>query len=178
MIAFVYRCGKQAPGDGAMAASKCCVVVADGRRARILLSQPENGGRTSLIEHAELLNHVDALEAPFTNTGCDTRRQAGPVYPQVERRGAHCLEIHRRFAAEVAAEIANIVSDWHSGSIVLTAAPGMLGFAARARAGRGARGHCAESAGEGLRSAQRNRAFAASRAGLKARSVSPPEHCT
>ncbi|MGZ5144616.1 MAG: host attachment protein, partial [Burkholderiales bacterium] len=126
-MTLMYRCGKQAGGNGVVDASKCCVVVADARRARILLSQPENDGRTRLIEHAELLNHVDPVDAPLTMSE-HISGQAGPGCPQVQRRGAHRLEINHRFAAEVAAEIANTVSDWQAGSIVVTAAPGMLGL--------------------------------------------------
>jgi protein required for attachment to host cells len=45
------------------------------------------------------------------------------------QRERHRLELHRRFAAEIAASAAKLTSTWPRGAVVLIAEPGLLGLA-------------------------------------------------
>ena len=85
--------GEQVP------AGKRCIVVADARSARILLSASQQGSARELIEHSELEN-------------CARRRAS----------------VDHQFAAALAHHVAAIVRDWDTGSVVIAASPEMLGL--------------------------------------------------
>ena len=82
-----------------MPARKRCVVVADRTSARILLGDSAHPPALELIEHSELENRA--------------RRRAN---------------LDQQFAAALARHVGAIVGGWDSGSVVIAAAPEMLGL--------------------------------------------------
>lgn len=114
-----------------MPAPRRCVVVADRGRARIFLATLRDDERPKLVEHAELANAsyvARGPEAPLVKTERNTPGEAAPVHPQLERRVEHGVEIERRFAAEIAEQVARTVEEWQSGAVVIAAAPAILGL--------------------------------------------------
>lgn len=110
-----------------------CVVVADGARARIFVLEPGGGraGDSSLVEKSDLVNvgySARGADAPQVRTERNTNRQTGPMHPVGEKREQHRLEVERRFSAQVAERVADVVKGWNDGSIVLVADPRLLGL--------------------------------------------------
>jgi protein required for attachment to host cells len=111
-----------------------CVVVADGRRARIFLLQPCAAPRAPyrLAERGSLSNmSLRSRGRSVTGrvrTETNTNRQAGPVHPMGAQRERHRIELERRFALAVARRAAALARNWVTGSVVLVAEPRMLGF--------------------------------------------------
>ena len=114
--------------------SRLCMIVADGRRARLFEAQPVDAPRSkmTLVERAVLDNPdlrdlgVSVTGRPRTET--NTNRQAGPVHPIGAQRERHRLELDRRFAREIAARTAQIADAWKDGTVVLVAEPHLLGL--------------------------------------------------
>jgi protein required for attachment to host cells len=111
-----------------------CVVVADGRGARMFLLEESNAPRApvSLVARGTLSN-PDLRSRGRSVTGrvrteTNTNRQAGPVHPIGAQRERHRIELERRFSMEVARNAAALARDWVTGSVVLVADPRMLGF--------------------------------------------------
>ena len=112
---------------------RCCVVVANGLRARFFMveetTQPR--ARYRLLEQADLSNAVSAargVDAPGVRTERNTNRQLGPMHPVGEKRAQHRAEIERRFAHEIAGQIKKLCGRWQSGMVILAANPKMLGL--------------------------------------------------
>lgn len=113
--------------------NNCCVVVADGRRARLFLLEEAkdllSGSR--LMERADLVNTNNAargLDAPGKRSERNTSRQSGPMHPYGEKRLQHRVEVDRRFARNVAEQASAMVKGWKQGSLLLVAEPHMLGL--------------------------------------------------
>ncbi len=112
---------------------RCCVVVANGLRARFFVieesAQPR--ARYRLAEQPGLNNAVSAArgaDAPGVRTERNTNRQLGPMHPIGEKRAQHRAEIERRFAQEIAVQVKKLSGSWKSGRVVLAANPKMLGM--------------------------------------------------
>jgi protein required for attachment to host cells len=98
---------------------------------RIFLAQTVPDGRVELVARAELRNADYPLrgpDAPHVSAERKSDREAGPVHPHFEQRARHRMEIERRFAGDIAQQIAATVKDWNCGAVVLAAEPGMLGL--------------------------------------------------
>ena len=111
-----------------------CIVVADGRRARLFLVRESDAPRApvGLVAHGELGN-ADLRTRGRSVTGrvrteTNTNREAGPKHPIGAQRERHRVELERRFSVEIARRTAALAQDWSTGSIVLVADPRMLGF--------------------------------------------------
>lgn len=111
-----------------------CVVVADGRRARMFLLQESDAprARARLVARGTLSN-ADLRSRGRSVTGrvrteTNTNREAGPMHPIGAQRERHRIELQRRFAMEVARKAAALAGNWATGSVVLVADPRMLGF--------------------------------------------------
>jgi len=106
--------------------NNCCVVVADGARARLFSVEPSDtrAGR-KLVERDSLAN--DEYRYGDANEGI-SNRDAGPVHPHGAQRDRHRLEIERRFAAEIVSRIAALVAGWGAGEVILVMEPRMLGL--------------------------------------------------
>ena len=116
---------------------KYCVAVADARRARIFeLWRPEIdelGESLKLVEIADLVHPERRLRnsEALTDTRPGLRRGSGgaaPAHAVDDRRDAHRDEEDRRFAGEIAIEIANRAREVHASRIVLAASHHMLGL--------------------------------------------------
>lgn len=118
---------------GGVLSDRCCVVVANGLRARffVLEETAQPRARYRLAEQTGLNNAVSAArgaDAPGVRTERNTSRQLGPMHPIGEKRAQHRAEIERRFAHEIAAQVKKLFGSWKSGLVVLSANPKMLGM--------------------------------------------------
>jgi protein required for attachment to host cells len=111
-----------------------CVVVADGRRARLFLLQESDAPRAPVrlaargtLSNASLRTRGRSVTGRV-RTETNTNREAGPVHPMGAQRERHRVELERRFSMEVARKAAALARNWTTGSVVLVADPGMLGF--------------------------------------------------
>jgi protein required for attachment to host cells len=111
-----------------------CVVVADGGRARFFEAQAADGPRVKvvLVERAAVDN-PDLRERGTSVTGrprteTNTNRQAGPVHPIGAQRERHRLALDRRFGQEIARRAGAVTRSWKAGTVVLIAAPRLLGL--------------------------------------------------
>ncbi|HEX9672595.1 MAG TPA: host attachment protein [Burkholderiales bacterium] len=111
-----------------------CVVVADGKGARIFLLEESAAPRAAvrLLERGTLSN-ADLRSRGRSVTGrvrteTNTNREAGPVHPMGAQRERHRIELERRFSVEVARKAAALARNWATGSVVIVADPRMLGF--------------------------------------------------
>lgn len=111
-----------------------CVVVADARRARFFLVQESAAPRAPFqLAGRGTLGNMSLRELGRSVTGrvrteTNTNREAGPMHPMGAQRERHRVELERRFAARIARRAAAIARSWLTGSVVLVADPGMLGF--------------------------------------------------
>jgi protein required for attachment to host cells len=111
-----------------------CVVVADGRRARIFLLQESTAPRAPFrLAERGILSNMSLRARGRSVTGrprteTNTNRQAGPVHPMGAQRERHRIELERRFATAIARRAAVLARNWATGSVVLIADPRMLGF--------------------------------------------------
>lgn len=111
-----------------------CVVVADGRRARFFLVQESGAPRAPFrLAACGALGNMSLRERGRSVTGrvrteTNTNREAGPMHPMGAQRERHRVELERRFAVRIAGKASAIVRNWLTGSVVLVADPGMLGF--------------------------------------------------
>jgi protein required for attachment to host cells len=111
-----------------------CVVVADGRRARIFQVQESDAPRAPVrliarggLANASLRSRGRSVTGrPRTET--NTNREAGPMHPMGAQRERHRIELERRFSVEIARKAAALARNWATGSVVLVADPRMLGF--------------------------------------------------
>lgn len=106
--------------------NNCCVVVADGARARLFsVELSDTKAERKLVERDSLAN--DEYRYGDPNEGI-SNRDAGPVHPHGAQRDRHRREIERRFAAELAHRAAEFTSGWPAGAVILIADPRMLGL--------------------------------------------------
>jgi len=111
-----------------------CVVVADGRGARMFLLEESDAPRAPVRLVARgTLSNADLRTRGRSVTGrvrteTNTNREAGPVHPMGAQRERHRIELERRFSVEVARKAAALARNWATGSVVLVADPRMLGF--------------------------------------------------
>jgi protein required for attachment to host cells len=111
-----------------------CVVVADGRRARLFLLEESDAPRAPVrlvargaLGNASLRSRGRSVTGRV-RTETNTNREAGPVHPMGAQRERHRIELERRFSVEVARKAAALARNWATGSVVLVADPRMLGF--------------------------------------------------
>ena len=111
-----------------------CVVVADERRARFFQVQESGAPRAPFRLAARgALANMSLRERGRSVTGrvrteTNTNREAGPMHPMGAQRERHRVELERRFAGRIAGRAAAIARNWLTGSVVLVADAGMLGF--------------------------------------------------
>ena len=111
-----------------------CVVVADGKGARLFLLQESDAPRAPVRLVARgTLSNADLRSRGRSVTGrvrteTNTNREAGPVHPIGAQRERHRIELERRFSVEIARKAAVLARNWSTGSVVLVADPRMLGF--------------------------------------------------
>ena len=111
-----------------------CVVVADGKGARLFLLQESDAPRAPVRLVARgTLSNADLRSRGRSVTGrvrteTNTNREAGPVHPIGAQRERHRIELERRFSVEVARKAAALAKNWATGSVVIVADPRMLGF--------------------------------------------------
>lgn len=113
--------------------NNCCVVVADGSRARLFLLEEakELVSGSRLVEVADLVNAEGTAhggDAPRRRSERNTSRQSGPVHPYGDKRLQHRVEVDRRFAMDVAERTLSLIGGWPRGSLLLIAEPHMLGL--------------------------------------------------
>jgi protein required for attachment to host cells len=111
----------------------CCVVVADGRTARLYLLEEakELVSGSRLVEQAELFNAENAargFDAPGKRSERNTDRQSGPMHPYGDKRQQHRVEVDQRFARDVAGHTLSLLGGWKMGVLLLVAEPHMLGL--------------------------------------------------
>jgi len=111
-----------------------CVVVADGKGARLFLLQESDAPRAPVRLVARgTLSNADLRSRGRSVTGrvrteTNTNREAGPMHPIGAQRERHRIELQRRFSVEVARKAAALAKNWATGSVVIVADPRMLGF--------------------------------------------------
>ena len=114
--------------------NRTCIVVADAGTARFFgveaVDSPRDGVR--LVERATM-THPDLMTLGQSMTGrahteTNANRQAGPMHPMVAQRERHRMELNRRFGNEIALQAAMITRGWKNGTVVLVAAPQLLGL--------------------------------------------------
>ena len=111
-----------------------CVVVADGKGARLFLLQESDAPRAPVRLVARgTLSNADLRSRGRSVTGrvrteTNTNREAGPMHPIGAQRERHRIELVRRFSVEVARKAAALAKNWATGSVVIVADPRMLGF--------------------------------------------------
>ncbi len=114
--------------------NRTCIVVADAGKARFFgveaLDSPRDTIR--LVERAALTNpDLKTLGESVTgrvHTETNTNRQAGPVHPMVAQRERHRMELNRRFGNQIAVQAGEMTKAWKHGTVVLVAAPQLLGL--------------------------------------------------
>lgn len=117
-----------------MPAANACIIVADGRRARLFVAVAGGGAQpgAGLVERESLVNtdyRAHGADLPGrTKSERVMNRQAGDVHPIDARRDQHRLELERRFAREIAQHAAALTQSWPDGHVVLVAEPRMLGL--------------------------------------------------
>lgn len=114
-------------------ADHCCVVVANGLRARFFVVEEtaHPRARYRLAERADLTNAESAargVNAPGVRTERNTNRQLGPMHPVGEKRAQHRAEIERRFAQEITGQVRKLCGSWKTGVVILAANAKMLGM--------------------------------------------------
>ena len=114
--------------------NRTCIVVADAKQARFFSVDASDVPRRplNLAEGTVLFNpDVEAVRsdgAARVKTERISNRQAGPVHPIDARRERHRLELVRRFGREIASQAGKITGGWSSGTVILIAAPRLLGL--------------------------------------------------
>ena len=111
-----------------------CVVVADGKGARLFLLQESDAPRAPVrlvargtLSNADLRSRGRSV-TERVRTETNTNREAGPMHPMGAQRERHRIELERRFSVEVARKAAALAKNWATGSVVIVADPRMLGF--------------------------------------------------
>ena len=105
------------------------VVVADAGRARFLVVTKDAEGRTVLDEAQDLVNPDARLGGELFSTERSGQRRGdrgGAPHRLDDHRRRHLAEIDRRFARDVAAEVARRSEG--KGKLVVVAAPHTLGL--------------------------------------------------
>lgn len=114
--------------------SNTCIIVADGKRARLFLVVPDGGPRRKLrfVEQVTLVNQETKARgrnnADHVKSERNTNRQAGPMHPIGAQRERHRLEHERRFGAEIVEQAVDLTAGWNEGVMVLIADPRLLGL--------------------------------------------------
>jgi protein required for attachment to host cells len=112
----------------------CCVIVADGSRARVLTLEeeltPTADPSPCLIEQRDLLNpEADAKERDLWSDKSGRGREIGAhAHGYDDHRAAHADEFKRRFAARVVEEVRALVHARGSDRVIVAAERQMLGF--------------------------------------------------
>jgi protein required for attachment to host cells len=119
-----------------MISSKCCVLVADGTRARFLTLEPAQSSKPKsgppLVEKKNLIN--PNLDIPGRDlwsdpkTGRGRAAGGGPAHGYDDHRDQHKDEFERRFARQIAEETASFVHNRRDEQLVVAAQKRMLGF--------------------------------------------------
>lgn len=116
--------------------SEYCVVVADGARARFFtleaVESPDTEGGPNLRERKDLVNpeqkdHVGQLWSD-AKTGRNRAPGGGQAHGYDDHRTQHADEFKRRFARNVAQEMARLVKASGARNVILAAQKRMLGF--------------------------------------------------
>lgn len=120
-----------------MIGSKCCVLVADGTRARFLtlepaqFSQPKSGPQ-QLVEKKNLINpNLDMRGRDLWSdpkTGRGRAAGGGPSHGYDDHREQHEDEFERRFAKQIAENTALFLHACRDEQLVIAAQKRMLGF--------------------------------------------------
>ena len=110
----------------------CCVVVADGARARFFAL--EEGGQPraphvlvegEVLENPALRERGESMPGrPRTET--NSVRNAGPVYPITAQRERHRVEHMRRYAGQIVDRAAGHLAGSTAGMLMLIAEPRLL----------------------------------------------------
>jgi len=114
--------------------TNCCVVVAEGSRARFFTLEqsdiPELEGGPDLVEHDSMLNteHRVPQDQIYADSGGRNRSPGGPSHAYDEHRDQHDADTEQRFARDIAGRLAELIK--HSGArrAFLCAEKRMLGF--------------------------------------------------
>lgn len=108
------------------------IVVADTGRIRLFAVRREESRRTYVLDMlADSSNpRFDGGPVPegASRTRTNTNREAGPVHPIDARRDRHALELDRRFVAGAVDTLHRAIAGWREGSVLLVAAPHLLGL--------------------------------------------------
>jgi protein required for attachment to host cells len=114
--------------------NRTCVVAADAGLARFFAVEEVEAPRAKLkLVERTVLHNPDlralgksASARPYTET--NTNREAGSIHPTGAQRERHRIEIERRFGVEIINAIKEITKDWQQGTVILVAAPHLLGL--------------------------------------------------
>ena len=119
-----------------MIGSKCCVLAADGTRARFLtlesaqFSEPKSGPQ--LVEKKNLINpNLDIRGRDLWSdpkTGRGRAAGGGPSHGYDDHREQHADEFERRFAKKIAEDTALFLHACRHEQLVIAAQKRMLGF--------------------------------------------------
>ena len=116
------------------------IVVADAGRIRLFAVRREESRRTYMLETLVDSGNprFDGGPAPegASRTRTNTNRQAGPVHLIEARRDRHALELDRRFVSGAVESLHRATEGWREGSVLLVAAPHLLGLMREALQGR------------------------------------------
>ena len=122
MRAMPHRAAKRVATE----AAKCCLVVADRLRARIFVCV---SGSPGVFEaRAELTNAFGASRCRVLPSGVYASDARSRCTSASERASRSEIALDRDFAHEIAREVEEAVAGWKSGSIIVAAAPLMLGM--------------------------------------------------
>jgi protein required for attachment to host cells len=113
--------------------NKCCVVVADGARARLMSIEPAQPGtsRMRLYELKTMLNpehKVHEHELFENDRHGAVSRNAGRVYTMDDHRANHEREFERRFASRIAEETLQFSREVGAEKLIIAADPRTLGL--------------------------------------------------
>lgn len=114
--------------------NRTCIVVADAGTARFFDVEPLDSPRDTLrlVERIALTNPdlrtLGESVSGRVHTETNTNRQAGPVHPMGAQRERHRTELNRRFGNEIAVQAGEMTKDWKNGTVMLIAAPQLLGL--------------------------------------------------
>lgn len=114
---------------------KICIVVADAGIAKVYGVERIDSPRVqpALVELAQLTNESDLKVLGSSVTGrvrteTNTNRGSGPVHPMGAQRERHRVELERRFGMELVKQMIALTGGWKRGTVVLIAAPHLLGL--------------------------------------------------
>jgi protein required for attachment to host cells len=114
--------------------NRTCIVVADAGTARFFGVESVDSPRDTirLVERTALTNPdlktLGESASGRVHTETNINRQAGPLHPMGAQRERHRMELNRRFGNEIAVQAGEMTKGWKNGTVVLVAAPQLLGL--------------------------------------------------